>query len=357
MSRKRGSSRARRFALGFALVIGAGGTPYGRPADPGFPWQWNLENRGQPARQGSDQHGTPDADIDGAEAFAAGHAGDGVVLALIGQGFRYRQSPLEPVLWRNPGEIPANGIDDDDNGFIDDVVGYDFGEHDPDPSFPADHDRLVRSGAFIWGALFRALRYSVDHGARVLFLPWTARGESCESSKLEFMTEVFADAARSAFIVGGHPADWPACLPSVVSVQATDARDLPRTGRHASLDLSAPGSDGRTPVATSFAIGVVAGAAALLFGQDPERTPDEVRALLSSTTDRVHPELGPYRSGWNDLFGRGRINLARALGTDFDGDGLPDADDPDADGDGIPDADDRCPLNANPACKGIGLKP
>jgi hypothetical protein len=359
--------------------MGAGGGPYSRPADPDFPWQWSLENRGQPVRRGSEERGTPDADIDGVEAFAGGYFGQGVVLALLGQGFRYRASALEPVLWRNRGEIPDNGIDDDSNGFIDDVVGYDFGEHDPDPSFPADHDRLVseiavaphdtrtiagiapgarlmilkvtdRSGAIVWGALFRALRYSVDHGARVLFLPWTARGESCESQSLDFLSDVFAKAARRAFIVGGHPADWPACLPSVVSVQPTDAHDLPKAGHHASLELSAPGSDGRTAVAASFAIGVVAGAAALLFGQDPGRTPTEVRRLLASTAERVHPELAPYRRGWNDLFGRGRINLARALGTDFDGDGIPDPDDHDADGDGIPEARDPCPLDPRPAC-------
>jgi subtilisin family serine protease len=386
MTRKRERPRARGLALGLVALIGAGSGPYRPPADPDFPWQWNLENRGQPVRRGSDERGTRDADIDGVEAFAAGHSGRGAVLALIGQGFRYRDSPLEPVLWRNPGEIPSNGIDDDDNGFIDDVVGYDFGDHDPDPSFPSSHDRIVteiavaphddrgvagiapgarvmilkvtdRSGTLVWGALFRALLYSVENGARVLFLPWTARGESCESPSLDILTDVFADAARSAFIVGGHPADWPACLPSVVSVQATDARDLPKAGRHASLEFAAPGSDGRTPVAVSFAIGVVAGAAALLFGQDPERKPAEVRALLARTADRVHPELAPYRGGWNDRFGRGRINVARALGTDFDGDGLPDSDDPDADGDGVRDVQDPCPLDPRPACKGVAPGP
>ena len=117
-------------------------------------------------------------------------------------------------------------------------------------------------------------------------------------------------------------------------MQATDANDLAKTGRHASLDFAAPGSDGRTPVAVSFSIGVVAGAAAVLISQDPDRSPSQVRSILARTADRVHPEMVPYRNGWNDLFGAGRINLARALATDFDGDGLLDPDDPDADGDG-----------------------
>jgi hypothetical protein len=161
---------------------------------------------------------------------------------------------------------------------------------------------------------------------------------------------VFAAASHRALIAGGHPADWPACLPSVVSVQATDGRDRPTAGRHGTLDFSAPGSDGRTPVAVSYALGLVAGAAALLFEQDPDRTPEEVRSLLKKTADPVHPEMEPYRDGRNDLFGSGRINVARALGTDFDHDGIPDADDPDADGDGKPEPDDPCPLDPAPDC-------
>jgi subtilisin family serine protease len=364
--------------LASASGQGAERSGFVRPGDPDFDGQWAIENRGQPGGPGS-EGGTPDADVDGAEAFAAGYTGQGVVIAIVGQGFEYRGSDLEGALWRNPGEIPANRIDDDGNRFVDDVVGYDFAEHDPDPSFRAHHDRLVAeiavaphddrsiagmapgarlmilkvtdaSGALVRPALFRALHYAVDHGARVLVLPWTVRGADCDDTGLRPLEDVFAAASRRAFIAGGHPADWPACLPSVVSVQATDARDRPTAGRHRSLDFSAPGSDGRTPVAVSYALGLVAGAAALLFEQAPDRTPDDVRSLLRSTADPVHPEMEAYRDGRNDLFGSGRINIARALGTDFDHDGVPDADDPDADGDGQPEPDDPCPLDPAVDC-------
>jgi hypothetical protein len=76
--------------------------------------------------------------------------------------------------------------------------------------------------------------------------------------------------------------------------------------------------------------------AALLFAQNPELSPAQVRARLAETADRVRPELAPYFEGHNEFFGAGRINAARALGTDFDGDAIPDADDLDADGDALP---------------------
>ena len=112
-------------------VTGAEIGGFVRPSDPDFDGQWALENRGQPAGSASEK-GTPDADLDGVEAFAAGYTGQGVVIALVGQGFEYRGSDVEAALWQNPGEIPANRIDDDRNGFVDDVVGYDFAEHDPE---------------------------------------------------------------------------------------------------------------------------------------------------------------------------------------------------------------------------------
>ncbi len=49
-----------------------------------------------------------------------------VVVAVIDSGVDTLHEDLKPVLWRNPGEIPGNGIDDDNNGFIDDVYGWNF---------------------------------------------------------------------------------------------------------------------------------------------------------------------------------------------------------------------------------------
>ncbi len=364
------------------LLLGAGSERFERPPDPDFPWQWSLESRGQPRGRRDPRPAQADADIDAVEAWAAGYTGEGVTLALIGLGFDYVGSTLEEHLWRNPGEIPGNGKDDDGNGWTDDIVGIDFGEHDVDPSQSesehdleiseialAPHDRRSIAGVapgarlillkvaddrgrMLTGPLPLALRYAHSHGARVIFMPWTLPGEGCGDPELAPLSQLVNEIATQVLIVGGRPGEWPACLPGVVSVQPTDAEDWPRQNPTPDIDFAVPGSDGRRGVSNSAAIGLLAGAAALLFEQDPDRTPSEVRDRLKATADRVHPELASYFEGRNEHFGAGRINLARALGTDFDGDGLPDADDPDADGDALPDFGDPCPLDPDPTCSG-----
>ncbi|MFC2093914.1 S8 family serine peptidase [Bacteroidota bacterium] len=90
------------------------------PNDAQFANQWNMHNTGQSG-------GTPDADIDAPEAWdiATGGVtslGDSVVVAVIDGGFYLAHQDLN--FWRNWEEIPGNNIDDDGNGYIDDVNGW-----------------------------------------------------------------------------------------------------------------------------------------------------------------------------------------------------------------------------------------
>lgn len=96
------------------------------PNDPSFTALWGLNNTGQTG-------GTADADIDAPEAWDLTTGGTAAVVAVLDTGVLYTHPDLVANMWTNPGEIPANGIDDDANGFIDDVFGIDTLNNDTNP--------------------------------------------------------------------------------------------------------------------------------------------------------------------------------------------------------------------------------
>ncbi len=107
------------------------------PADPFFGLQWGLHNTGQVVNAAT---GTADADMDYPEAVGfSRRSGDGGIVGVIDTGADYTHPDLAPNLWVNPGEIPANGLDDDGNGLADDLYGYDFAG---DAGRPADSDPM-----------------------------------------------------------------------------------------------------------------------------------------------------------------------------------------------------------------------
>jgi subtilisin family serine protease len=86
------------------------------PNDPGFPDLWGLHNTGQDG-------GTTDIDIDAPEAWDLTTGSGDVVVAIIDTGIDYTHPDLQANIWTNPGETPDNGIDDDGNGWVDDIHG------------------------------------------------------------------------------------------------------------------------------------------------------------------------------------------------------------------------------------------
>jgi subtilisin family serine protease len=89
------------------------------PNDPGFAKQWHLFNTGQAS-------GLSNEDITAPEAWVVRTGSPDVVVAVIDEGIQLNHPDLVNNLWTNPGEIPGNGIDDDENGYVDDVHGYNF---------------------------------------------------------------------------------------------------------------------------------------------------------------------------------------------------------------------------------------
>ncbi len=106
------------------------------PDDPSFPTLWGLRNTGQTG-------GTPGADIDAERAWDATTGSRAVLVGVIDSGIDYGHPDLAANIWTNPGETPGNGIDDDGNGYIDDVRGWDFVNNDNDPMDDHGHGTHV----------------------------------------------------------------------------------------------------------------------------------------------------------------------------------------------------------------------
>src|SRR6058998_1957880 len=96
------------------------------PNDPRFPELWGLHNTGQTG-------GLPGADISATEGWETSTGSRNVIVGIIDTGVDYTHPDLAANIYVNTGEVPDNGVDDDGNGFVDDVRGWDFFNHDNDP--------------------------------------------------------------------------------------------------------------------------------------------------------------------------------------------------------------------------------
>lgn len=100
------------------------------PNDPLFNEQWALHNTGQDLNGGSVPGGTPDIDMDLPEAWEITKGSKDVNVAVIGSGVKIDVPDLVGQIWTNDKEIPDNNTDDDGNGLVDDVNGWDFSHGD-----------------------------------------------------------------------------------------------------------------------------------------------------------------------------------------------------------------------------------
>ena len=111
------------------------------PNDPRYPQMWGLNNTGQPSSFGG-HPGTPGNDIRAEQAWNITTGNRSVVVGVVDSGIDINHEDLRDNIWINPGEIAGNGIDDDANGFIDDINGWDFAHNDAtvfdytEPTYP-----------------------------------------------------------------------------------------------------------------------------------------------------------------------------------------------------------------------------
>ncbi len=128
--------------------------PVFTPSDPLYPQQWHLNNEGEleayleTSTSGDEAtdlelHSPADADVDAPEAWDMEQGSEDIVIAILDSGVDLEHEDLVSDLFVNEGEIPGNGIDDDGNGFIDDVRGWDFFDNDNVPHDEDGHGTAV----------------------------------------------------------------------------------------------------------------------------------------------------------------------------------------------------------------------
>ncbi len=329
------------------------------PNDPSYGQLWGMNNTGQ--ADGGGTPGTVDADIDAPEAWSVFHGSNAVTVAVIDTGIDYTHPDLAANAWTNPGEIAGNGIDDDANGYIDDIHGWDFANGDNDPM--DDNDHGTHCSGTIGGVGNNGVGVAgVNWNVKIMgckFLTSAGSGSTADAiSCIEYATlmgvDVMSnswggggyDAALEAAIVAANAADiffiaaagnsgvdtdasanYPSCynVPNVIAVLATNNRDqrVVEPGWWSSnygattVDIGAPGLYIYSTIpgnaydsfsGTSMATPHVAGAMAMLRGRFPTISVAAGKNLLMTIGNDPVPALsGLCVTG-------GRLNLLKLIG-------------------------------------------
>ncbi len=272
------------------------------------------------------------------------------VIFVIDTGVELAHTDVDGNLWSNPGEIAGNSVDDDLNGFVDDVNGYNFLNDDADVNDGYGHGIHVNgtigaegnnslqvaginwtcklaqgrifdaSGYGTWDAAAGATTYAADNGAIATNNSWgdTAQGPQAYVDAMTYADDVDVLQVAAAGNQGDTAQFWPAAYPEMMSVAATDSADnLAWFSTHGDwIDMAAPGDgiwnlylgNGTASLSgTSMASPHVCGAGALLRSVNPQLSNDEARITLRLNSD----DLGT--AGFDNDFGFGRLDIRKAI--------------------------------------------
>lgn len=326
------------------------------PNDPSFVSQWALNTIGASAGA---------IDINAPEAWNLTTGSSTVVVAVIDTGVDYTHPDLAANIWRNPGEIPGDHIDNDHDGYVDDVYGWDFANNDSTPLDDNGHGTHVsgiigavgNNGAGVTGvnwnvkimplkfmdstgsgyesdavaALEYATMMKTRYGVNVVAAnnSWGGGGSSAA------LGDAIAAAGNAGILFvaaagnGGadgrgdnndttpnYPSNYTAS--NVIAVAATDQTDRMASFSNygaTSVDLAAPGVNilSTTPnnhyaswSGTSMATPFVTGVVALLAAYDPSATAAQIKAAILAGVDHISSLTGKCVSG-------GRLDALGAL--------------------------------------------
>lgn len=261
---------------------------------------------------------------------------------------------LSSRLWINPGEIADNGLDDDNNGFIDDLRGWDFVYADNDPADDNGHGTQVAGvasavtnnaagiagvcwscqimpvkvmqagGVANYSDIAAGMIYAAQKGAQVINVSLGGYSDSAllsaavQSAVTDYGAVVVAGAGNDNQSTSFYPAAYEVVLAVAGTSQDDSKTDFSNYGEW--VDLSAPaidilttfqGGDYGTVEGSSFAAAFTSGTAALLVSQHADWSSDNIRAQLIQTAESITAA----NPGFAGQLGRGRLNAALALNT------------------------------------------
>jgi serine protease len=322
------------------------------------------------------------AQVRASEAWALlrGSSGPEVILAVTDSSVEWYHPDLAPYIWRNAGEDAngngttlvhdgsawvldpgdMNGIDDDGNGYIDDLIGWNFSgagnnnPFNPDPhgtqvaaiasfaagnGFEADGEhpmvRIMPVSSFDYAQLtfgnpYQSVIYAAENGAHVINASWGSEvysraNEEVIAYAMSLGVVVVAAAGNQNDTVAQYPASSPGVV-SVASLSVTDARAA-YSSYGPTISLSAPGgqldmfSDRgivtltgvprfRRVQGTSMAAPIVAAVAAMIMRKQPDWPAAKIISQLLASAD----DIGDRNAGLDGMLGRGRVNALRAVG-------------------------------------------
>lgn len=292
-----------------------------------------------------------------------------VVIAVVDDAVYIDHEDIKDNVWKNSGEIAGNGVDDDGNGYVDDIEGWDsyYQNNDPRPNntarlagkqYHGTHVSAIAGGrtnnikgmaslsfnvslmpiktsyinsrgsaSLSTVALARGIEYAVVNKADVINMSWGGPGKSpLIQSALKVAADsgivLVAAAGNSGLTPYGSFSMYPASYDNVISVGASNQLDK-KTGFsnfNADIDVLAPGDKIYACLAkttssygslsgTSMASPMTAALAALILSKNPDLTPLEVESIIESTAVNVNA-LNP---GFIGKIGSGRINADSAV--------------------------------------------
>ncbi len=285
-------------------------------------------------------------DIDAEDAWGISTGSRNVVVAVIDTGVNYRHPDLRNNMWVNSAEANGQpGVDDDGNGFVDDIHGYDFANKDGDPMDDNDHGShcagsigaegdngigvvgvnwkvrimalkfLTGSGGGTLEDALKSIDYATQMGVDVMSNSWGGGGESQTLREAIERAEqagiLFVAAAGNAASNNDAQPSYPASydVPNVISVAAINDRgDLASFSNYGknSVHIAAPGVDILSTnknssyiklSGTSMATPHVSGVAALLLASEPSLSYSALKSRLLDTSKPLAQLRGKISHG------------------------------------------------------------